>query len=84
MIDTATVDEKGRLVIESSIVMAKNLGKHIVAEGIETEEQTKLFAAMGCDYFQGYYFSRPLPAQDFLSFVRKFNFRDVYCAADNA
>lgn len=80
MIDTATTDENGRLVMKSSIVMAKNLGKHIVAEGIETEEQIKLFTAMGCDYFQGYYFSRPLPAQDFLSFVRKFNFRDVYNA----
>lgn len=79
MIDTATTDENGRLVMESSIVMAKNLGKHIVAEGIETEEQVKLFTAMGCDHFQGYYFSRPLPAQEFLSFVRKFNFRDVYC-----
>lgn len=80
MIDTATTDENGRLVMESSIVMAKNLGKHIVAEGIETEEQIKIFTAMGCDYFQGYYFSRPLPAQDFLSFVRKFNFKEVYNA----
>lgn len=78
MIDTATTDENGRLVMESSVVMAKNLGKHIVAEGIETEEQIKIFTEMGCDYFQGYYFSRPVPAQDFLLFVRKFNFRDVY------
>lgn len=78
MIDTATTDENGRLVMKSSVVMAKNLGKHVVAEGIETEEQIKIFTEMGCDYFQGYYFSRPVPAQDFLSFVRKFNFRDVY------
>ena len=78
MIDTATTDENGRLVMKSSVVMAKNLGKRIVAEGIETEEQIKIFTEMGCDYFQGYYFSRPVPAQDFLSFVRKFNFRDVY------
>ena len=51
MIDTATTDENGRLVMKSSVVMAKNLGKHVVAEGIETEEQIKIITSHFGEYF---------------------------------
>jgi len=49
------------------IVMAHELGIQVVAEGIETEEQRALLAAAGCDYGQGYLFSRPLSVADFES-----------------
>lgn len=51
------------------IVMAHALGMKVIAEGIETEEQRDLLIAAGCDYGQGYLFSRPLPAQQFEAFV---------------
>lgn len=52
-------------VCEAIIVMAHKLNMKVVAEGVETEQQLDLLKAAGCDYGQGYYFSRPLPADDF-------------------
>jgi EAL domain-containing protein (putative c-di-GMP-specific phosphodiesterase class I) len=50
---------------EAIIVMAHKLGLKVIAEGIETAEQRDLLLAAGCDYGQGYLFSRPLPPEDF-------------------
>ena len=50
---------------EAIIVMAHKLGLRVIAEGVETEEQRALLLAAGCDYGQGYLFSRPLTADDF-------------------
>ncbi|MDP3877444.1 MAG: EAL domain-containing protein [Methylobacter sp.] len=50
---------------EAIIVMAHKLGIKVIAEGIETEEQCDLLIAAGCDYGQGYLFSKPVPADEF-------------------
>lgn len=50
---------------EAIIVMAHKLGLKVIAEGIETSEQKELLFAAGCDYGQGYLFSRPVPANEF-------------------
>jgi diguanylate cyclase len=42
--------------------MAKSLGLGLVAEGVELREQLEYLASLDCDAYQGYYFSRPLPA----------------------
>ncbi len=56
----------GNMVLsEAIVVMAHKLGIKVIAEGVETETQRKLLADAGCDYAQGYLFSRPLPAEDF-------------------
>ena len=45
--------------------MAHKLGIKVIAEGVETQQQCDLLAAAGCDYAQGYLFSKPVPADDF-------------------
>ena len=47
------------------IVMAHTLGMKVTAEGVETQEQCDLLREAGCDYGQGFLFSRPLPAHEF-------------------
>lgn len=50
---------------EAIIVMAHKLGLKVIAEGVETDLQRDLLRGVGCDFWQGYLFSRPLPAQAF-------------------
>ena len=57
------------ILSEAIITMAQKLGLKVIAEGIETEEQRKLLLDAGCDYGQGYYFSRPVPGEEFLQLL---------------
>jgi diguanylate cyclase (GGDEF)-like protein/PAS domain S-box-containing protein len=50
---------------EAIIVMAHKLGKQVIAEGIETKAQLDLLISAGCDYGQGYFFAKPMPAMEF-------------------
>ena len=56
-------------MIELIIDIADYLHVPVVAEGVETEEQYMALKALGCDYVQGYYFSRPVPPADFDRFL---------------
>lgn len=53
-------DSTDMALCEAMIVMAHKLGMEVIAEGVETEEQRNLLLAAGCDYGQGYWFSRPV------------------------
>ena len=66
------VDEpKIRTVLKHTILMLKEIGMEIVVEGVETKETLEEFAKMGCDFIQGYYFSKPLPEQEFVKFIQE-------------
>ena len=67
------VDEDTRnfRLIELILDIAGYLGVPVVAEGVETAHQMNLLKAAGCDYVQGYYFSRPLPAEEFEKLIIK-------------
>ncbi|MGN7612084.1 sensor domain-containing protein [Magnetococcales bacterium HHB-1] len=56
-------------IVRAIISMAHSLGLDTVAEGVETEEQGKFLNNHGCQYMQGYFFSRPLPYTDLLRFL---------------
>ncbi len=58
-------------IARTIVAMAQALNLSTVAEGVENAEQLELLKTMGCDQIQGYFFSRPLPADDFLDFYRK-------------
>jgi EAL domain-containing protein (putative c-di-GMP-specific phosphodiesterase class I) len=52
-----------RAIVEAVIAIAKTRKLRVVAEGVETEQQAEQLRAMGCDYGQGFFFARPLPAE---------------------
>ncbi len=58
--DIAT-DPSDKVIVQSTIELAHNLGLSVVAEGVEDDESLRLLKKMGCDVTQGYYFSKPLP-----------------------
>ena len=58
-------------LLRAIIWLAQSLGLPIIAEGVETAEQIFTLRVLGCDYVQGYYFSRPLPSDEFEAFVRE-------------
>jgi diguanylate cyclase (GGDEF)-like protein len=61
---------EGATICDATIGLAHNLGMKIVAEGVENHEQLDYLVARGCDEVQGFYFSRPLPADQLVSFIR--------------
>ena len=64
-------DEKSLKLVEIVISIAKFLNVPVVAEGVETESQLGILKSMGCQVIQGFYFSRPVPAEDFEEFIRR-------------
>ena len=60
---------KDTRLLEAMIKLAGSFEVPTIAEGVETEEQVFTLKMMGCDFIQGYYFSRPLPANEFEKFI---------------
>lgn len=74
-IDMGFVNDKSnrarsRVILESVIDMAHQLEMDVIAEGVETRPQVESLCALGCPHFQGFYFSRPIPVEDFEEVVR--------------
>ena len=57
--------ERGREILKSIIQLTKSIDMMVIAEGVETKEQLDMLVEMGCEWFQGYYFSKPLPVSEF-------------------
>ena len=57
-------------IVSAIIAMSKQLGLKTVAEGVETEEQLQLLTRLKCDEYQGYHYSRPIPAADIPALFR--------------
>lgn len=58
-----------REVIRTIISLAANLGFKVIAEGVESEHQRDMLKTLGCDYGQGYYYSRPLSSEAISDFI---------------
>ncbi len=65
-----TDDPTDRELVNAAIAMAHGLGLKVVAEGVETREQLKYLTSLGCDYGQGYLFSKPLAPADLTSMLQ--------------
>ena len=62
-------DLNSKKILYSVINMAKKLGMRSVAEGVETKEQYKFLKDIGCEIIQGFYFSKPIPGNEFLKYL---------------
>lgn len=60
-----TFDGNDRVLVETIVTMAHMLDVYVIAEGVETREQEQILLACGCDCYQGFLFSRPVPASEF-------------------
>ena len=56
---------RSRTILSSVVSLSRSLKMSVIAEGVENKMQLQFLQSLGCDCFQGYYFSRPLPVRDF-------------------
>ena len=63
--ENLTENKRAQIIIETIVNMCKKLNIKTVAEGIETKEQVHFLKKVGCDIIQGYYFSKPIPIEEF-------------------
>ncbi len=79
-IDKSLVDNmgttSGRSIMNNTVRMMKDINKELVIEGVETKEDFEALRNMGCDFIQGFYFSKPLPAKQFVEFLKEHNKQD--------
>jgi len=90
-IDTLKIDQSfirslsthpGSIVLVKSIIgLAQNLGMTVIAEGVESAHDARLLRDLGCEYIQGYFFSKPLPFAAAMNFVQSWNPPDLDTAA---
>lgn len=71
MVTKYTISSRVGLIMDSMIHMAKGLSLKIVAEGVETDDDLRAMKRLQIDYIQGFYFSKPLPRDEFIRFLQK-------------
>lgn len=68
-----TVDQNDASMVKAIVDMAKTFNLEVIAEGVETEEQHEMLAAYGCNFYQGYLFSKPLAIEKFDALLDSFS-----------
>ena len=61
-------EKKARRILKHIINLSNDLGIQSLTEGVETEEQYRMLSSMGCKLFQGYFFAKPMPAEEFIKY----------------
>jgi EAL domain-containing protein (putative c-di-GMP-specific phosphodiesterase class I)/CheY-like chemotaxis protein len=73
-------NDRDRIMVQKTIEMGHELGMHVIAEGVETQEQLDLLRAYGCESAQGYFFSRPIPVKEMVNWLETYRARLVHYA----
>jgi len=71
LVDNILTCEEDQRIVHAMIDLGHNLGMKVVVEGVENKKMVTLLSSYGCDYIQGYYFSKPLPIYEFQELIRK-------------
>ena len=71
----AANENSAKAILESSVNLARKLDMSVVAEGVETEEDWNLIADIGCDQVQGYLIAKPMPVDEWVTWLREWNKR---------
>lgn len=72
-VNGAAQNQKARAILQSSASLGKSLGLGVVAEGAESQEDWDLLAALGLDLVQGYFVSKPMPAEAVRGWCKSWN-----------
>ena len=68
---SAEKGDLGQIILENSVRMIRQIKKKILVEGVETEKQLKMLRDLEVDYLQGYYYSKPIPKDEFIALIDK-------------
>ncbi len=71
-------NERHAVITNSIIELGHNLGMKVIAEGVEEEDTCTELKMLGCDIIQGYYYSKPLPAQEFPHLLKKWDSNNAF------
>ena len=74
----------GRAILDNSVRMIREMRRKILVEGVETEEQIRLLAKLSVDYLQGFYFSKPVPKDEFVALAREQRDQGIAAIAQGA
>lgn len=70
-VNDISTDNEDAVIVQSVISLGHSLGLKVIAEGLETEEQLAFLQLHGCDEVQGYYYGKPMPAEEFIEFMKQ-------------
>ena len=70
LIEHILTNEEDQRIVRAMIELGHNMGMKVVVEGVETKAMSELLISYGCDYIQGYYYSKPLPVFEFQKLLR--------------
>lgn len=74
-VNGASNNEVTLAILESSVALAKRMGMNLIAEGVEDEAEWDLMDSLNCDVVQGYYISKPMPADEFPDWLKEYDCR---------
>jgi len=71
LVDYILINQEDQRIVKAMIDLGHNLGMKVIVEGIENKKMVDIISSYGCDYMQGYYFSKPVPVFEFQQLLRK-------------